>query len=61
MDDKEIARRVLAAANKKLGVVLLHDLEYSEIEYALQKKCIKLTSVATYEITDLGRSAATSD
>ncbi len=60
MNDQEIAKRIADAADRKLGVVLLGDVPQAEIDYALQQKWIVTRGVATFEITERGRSAASS-
>jgi hypothetical protein len=58
MGDKEIARRILEVADKKLGSVLVGDLPQADIERALQQGWLTPVGVGHFEITDHGRSAA---
>jgi hypothetical protein len=58
MDEKQIARRILDAANKKLGIVLDRDVPQDEIDYALQKRWLVRRGILEFEITERGRSAA---
>ena len=58
MDEKEVAKRILEAADKKLGIVLDMDVPQAEIDYALQKRWLVRRSIVEFEITERGRSAA---
>ena len=61
MSEKEIARRILAAATKKNGSVSVGDLPQEDIERALLRGWLAPVGVGHFEITDHGRAVASSD
>ncbi len=58
MDEKDVARRVLEAAEKKGGSIFAGEVPQEEIELALQQGWLVSVGIGHFEITEQGRSAA---
>jgi hypothetical protein len=58
MSEKQIAIRVLLAAEKKGGNVQMGDIAYPDIEYALQRGWLVNVGTGHWHITDSCHQAA---
>jgi len=58
MDDKEIAKRILDAAGKKGGNVMVGDLAWEDIEHARARGWLVPVGIGHFQLTHEGREAA---
>jgi hypothetical protein len=58
MDDKEIAKRIVAAAKKAEGYIFVGDIGQSDIDFGLKQGWLVTVTDTHVELTEAGRVAA---
>jgi hypothetical protein len=59
VNEKEIARRIVAAADKREGNIFVRDIDQADINFGLERGWLEAVGIGHSILTERGRLAAT--